>query len=289
MLFAFSVLIIFTGLLLFLYKKPGNKVLTPIINQNTGTQSLSPTVATTRTATVTPTVKAASFSDLNKAYGPCTKLNVLMFHHIESAAEAKLNNQTSLAVSPDFFAKDMEYLKSHGYTTIFPKDLADFFDNGRALPAKAVMITLDDAYEDNYTNAYPILKQYGFKATIFTPTGLVNNPDYITWDQIKEMSNSGLVYFANHTWSHHSSAGSLELQDKEIKLADGQLAEKGQNPDKIFAYPYGNPSVDAEKILAKYGYKMAFTTVHGNILCKGKRFTLPRIRMGNAELSHFGL
>jgi peptidoglycan/xylan/chitin deacetylase (PgdA/CDA1 family) len=81
----------------------------------------------------------------------------------------------------------------------------------------------------------------------------------------------------------------LELQDKEIRLADEQLAEKGQNPDKAFAYPYGNPSVDVKKILTKYAYKLAFTTVHGNIMCKGKRFVLPRIRMGNAELSRFGL
>jgi len=212
-----------------------------------------------------------------------------MFHHIESGAEAKLNHQTSLAVTPEFFAKDMEYLKTHGYTTIFPRDLVNFFDNSVPLPKKPVMITLDDAYEDNYVNAYPILKQYGFKATIFTPTGLVQNPEYLSWQQIAEMGGSGLVYFGNHTWSHHSSAGTLAVQDKEISLADSQLTEKGQNPDKIFAYPYGNPSVDAENILTKYGYKMAFTTVPGNVMCKGKRFTLPRTRMGNAELNHFGL
>jgi peptidoglycan/xylan/chitin deacetylase (PgdA/CDA1 family) len=239
--------------------------------------------------TLTPTPKPVSFADLNKQYGPCAKVPVLMFHHIESAAEAKLNHQTSLAVTPEFFAQDMEYLKTHGYTTIFPRDLVNFFDNNVPLPKKPVMITLDDAYEDNYVNAYPILKQYGFKATIFTPTGLVDNPDYLNWDQIREMNGSGLVYFANHTWSHHNSAGSLELQDKEIRLADGQLAEKSQNTDKIFAYPYGNPSVDAEKILLKYGYKLAFTTSPGSVMCKGKRFILPRTRMGNAGLNHFGL
>lgn len=241
------------------------------------------------TVTPTPTLKPVTLTDLNQKYGPCAKMPVLMFHHVESEADAKLNHQTSLAVSPEFFAKDMEYLKIHGYTTIFPKDLINFFDSGVPLPKKPVMITLDDAYEDNYTNAYPILKQYGLKATIFTPTGLVQNPDYLSWEQIKEMNDSGLIYFANHTWSHHSSAGSLELQNKEISLADKQLAERGQNSDKIFAYPYGNPSIDAEKILTKYNYKLAFTTVYGNILCKGKRFTLPRIRMGNAELNRFGL
>jgi len=248
---------------------------------------IEPTILST--VTPTPTTKPITLADLNNKYGPCVKVPVLMFHHIESEAEAKLNHQTGLAVSPEFFAKDMEYLKIHGYTTIFPKDLINFFDKEESLPKKSVMITLDDAYKDNYTNAYPILKQYGFKATIFTPTGLVQNPDYLSWQQIKEMNDSGLIYFANHTWSHHSSAGSLELQDKEISLADKQLAERGQNSDKVFAYPYGNTSTDAEKILTKYDYKLAFTTVHGNILCKGKRFTLPRIRMNNAELNYFGL
>jgi peptidoglycan/xylan/chitin deacetylase (PgdA/CDA1 family) len=248
-----------------------------------------PTVSLAPTPTLTPSPKSVSFEDLNKKYGPCVRLPVLMFHHIESEAEAKLNHQTSLAVTPEHFTGDMEYLKTHGYTTIFPKELINFFDNGIPLPKKAVMITLDDAYGDSYTNAYPILKQYGFKATIFTPTGLVQNPGYLNWEQIKEMSGSGLVYFANHTWSHHNSAGTLAVQEKEISLADGQLAEKGLNNDKVFAYPYGNPSIDAEKILTKYGYKLAFTTVHGNISCEGKRLTLPRIRIGNAALSSYGL
>lgn len=261
------------------YKKTVNKITPKVVPNPIGVV----------TPMVTPTPKSVAFEDLNKSFGPCAKVSVLMFHHIESEAKAKLNHQISLAVTPEFFAKDMKYLKTHGYTTIIPRDLINFFDNGVSLPKKAVMITMDDAYEDNYVNAYPILKQYGFKATIFTPTGLVQNPEYLSWDQIREMSSLGLVYFGNHTWSHHSSAGSLEVQDKEISLADGQLAEKGQNPDKVFAYPYGNPSVDAEKMLIKYDYKLAFTTVYGNILCKGKRFTLPRIRMGNAELNHFGL
>jgi peptidoglycan/xylan/chitin deacetylase (PgdA/CDA1 family) len=192
-------------------------------------------------------------------------------------------------VTPEFFRKQMEYLKTKGYTTVFPDDLVDFFDKGVALPAKPVLITLDDAYEDNYTNAFPILKEYGFKATIFTPTGLIQNPDYLNWQEIKEMSDTGLVYFGNHTWSHHPSTGTPEVLKKEISLADIQLAEKELNTAKIFAYPFGNPSQGAEKVLTDMGYKLAFTTVHGTMMCKGKRFELPRVRMGNSELNKYGL
>jgi peptidoglycan/xylan/chitin deacetylase (PgdA/CDA1 family) len=244
---------------------------------------------TTPTITPTPTPRPITLAEMNQKYGPCTKVNVLMYHHIQPEDEAKKLKQTGLTVSPEYFKIQMAYLKSEGYTPIFPIELIKFFDDGVYLPKKPVMITLDDAYEDNYLYAYPILKELSTKAIIFTPTGLVTVMDYLNWNEIAEMNQSGLVYFANHTWSHHSSTGSPEVLDKEISLADRQLGEKGLNEDNVFAYPYGKPSNGAEMSLIKYGYKLAFTTNYGNIMCKGKRFELPRIRIGNAPLSRYGL
>ena len=227
--------------------------------------------------------------DMNKLYGPCVNVPVLMYHHIQDESAAKKLGQSGLTVTPEWFKKQMEYLKTKGYTPIFLGEISNYFDNGTALPKKPVAITLDDAYEDNYLSAFPILKETGTKATVFTPTGLVTVFDYLNWNEINEMKNSGLVYFANHTWSHHASAGSVELLDKEIRLADTQLNDRGLNQDKIFAYPYGTPSANAESVLKKYGYKLAFTTNHGTLMCKGKRYELPRIRIGNSLLSRFGL
>ena len=227
--------------------------------------------------------------DMNKLYSPCVTVPVIMYHHIQDGATAKKLGQGGLSVSPDWFRKQMEYVKAKGYTPINLSQISDFFDSGTALPKKPIAITLDDAYEDNYLNAYPVLKDLGIKATIFTPTGLVTVMDYLNWGEINEMSGSGLIYFANHTWSHHASSGSLDVLDKEIRLADSQLAEKDYNQSKIFAYPYGKPSIGAESVLTKYSYKLAFTTNYGRLMCKGKRFELPRIRIGNAPLVNFGL
>jgi peptidoglycan/xylan/chitin deacetylase (PgdA/CDA1 family) len=115
----------------------------------------------------------------------------------------------------------------------------------------------------------------------------LDNPDYLTWTDLNNMKD--LVYFGNHTWSHHSSGGTEEKLDEEIGLADKQLAEHGFNNLKIFAYPYGTPSGNAEEVLKKDGYEIAFTTTHGNILCKGQSLILPRVRIGNAPLSSYGL
>lgn len=237
--------------------------------------------------TLVPTIKQLSFDELNKIFGPCVKVNVLMYHHIQSNEEASLKKQNSLSVTPDFFRKHLQYLKDNNYSLIEVKDLIDFFDGNKKLSGKLAMITLDDAYQDNYTNAYPILKELGIKATIFSPTGLINNLDYLTWDEMNQMKD--LVYFGNHTWSHHSSSGTKETLEQEVSLADNQLVEKGLNDQKVFAYPYGKPSGNAQDILRKKGYKIAFTTNYGNIMCKNKALELPRIRVGNAALSSFGL
>jgi peptidoglycan/xylan/chitin deacetylase (PgdA/CDA1 family) len=246
-------------------------------------------IVLTPTTTPTPTVRQATFAEINQKFGPCARVNVLMYHHIQDEITAKRLGQTGLTVTPEWFDKQMEYLRDRQYRVIKMEDLVDFVRDSKPLPSKAVLITLDDAYEDNYLYAFPILKKYGFDATIFTPTGLVTVFDYLNWQEIQDMSSSGLIYFANHTWSHHGSAGSPQVLEKEIRLADTQLAEKGYNSSKVFAYPYGKPSTGAESVLAKYGYNLAFTTRHGNIMCAKQKYDLPRIRVGNAPLSKFGL
>jgi peptidoglycan/xylan/chitin deacetylase (PgdA/CDA1 family) len=253
----------------------------------TAAVAISPTMAPSPTTVMSPTPTPITVEGMNQSYGPCAKVNVLMYHHIQEEETAKKNGQTGLTVTPEFFRKHLQYLKDNGYSVITMAELKNFFNGGVALPKKAVMITIDDGYKDNYEKAYPILKEFGMKATIFTATGLLNNSGYMTWDDLNQMKD--LVYFANHTWSHHSSAGTKEKLTEEITRADKQLSEHGLNPNKIFAYPYGNPGKTAEDILKANGYEIAFTTVHGNILCKGKSLELPRIRVGNASLKSYGL
>jgi len=263
------------------FKKTENKTANETVRLEPTRILVSPTV------TVIPTKKLLSFEEMNKISGPCAVVKVMMYHHVEEDGEAKKKNITKLAVDPETFRKQMQYLKDNGYSIVGPEEMVNFFDNAGQLPKKTAMITMDDAYEDNYRLAWPILKEFGYKATVFVPTGLVNNENYLSWQNISEMNAAG-IYFGNHTWSHKSSSGTVEAQKKEIELADQQLAEKGQNQLKIFAYPYGTPSNNAEKVLSDLGYKMAFTTNYGTVLCRGKRLEMPRVRIEKGSLKNYG-
>ena len=91
----------------------------------------------------------------------------------------------------------MEELKSLNYT----------------LPQNSILITFDDGYKNNYTLAFPILKKYNIKATIFLNTAYIGNDrDYLNWDEIKEMYESGLVDFQLHTHSHYPTIRKAEIK-----------------------------------------------------------------------------
>ncbi len=109
---------------------------------------------------------------------------------------------TKLNVAPAAFEAQMEYLARNGYTVIPLKRLLRFLEGKEPLPAKTVAITIDDGYRSTYEIAYPILKKFGFAATVFLYTDFVGASDALTWPQMKEMMASGLIEIQPHSKSH---------------------------------------------------------------------------------------
>lgn len=256
------------------------------LTHTTALPTLPTPVATS--AALPPSQRELTLAEKNALYGPCAYVPTLMYHHVQDLNKAKELGHAQLTVDVNIFRKQMEYLKNNGYRTISMQDLINFFDQKTPLPSKPILLTFDDGYDDFATDVSPIIKELGFNATNFIPTGLINNFGYMNWGTMSNLG-SGNFYFANHTWSHRAMAASNSTVDKEITTADIQLKEHGFNASKVFAYPYGSYGTFSEQFLASYGYKLAFTTNRGSILCKGQRFTLPRVRIGNGPLNSYGL
>jgi len=239
----------------------------------------------TPAATPSPTPIPLTFEQMNDKYGPCVKSSVLMYHHIQK----ELTEPEYLTVTTNVFRQQMDYLKKQGRVVISLGELADFFKTGGNTPSKSAALTFDDGYFDFFTEAFPILKELGLKATVFVITDEVNQPGYLTWDVIKEINRSGLINFANHTRDHQNVGGDYSAVEQQIVIADIALKQANTNVPKIFSYPYGITSQNAIKVLENLNYDLAFTTQSGNILCQGQRLALPRIRIGNSSLSYYEL
>ena len=156
--------------------------------------------------------------------------------------------------------------------------------NGKSeLPENPVLITFDDGYLDNYTNAYPILKKYGFKAMIFCITSFMDQgiPGYFTWEQAKEMEQNG-ISIESHTVTHNSMT---ELSDEQLRAelaGSKQAIEKNLGKKVTFvAYPTGTYNLHIAQLVREAGYEGAFTIKYGNVDRASNMYALERIPIFN--------
>lgn len=139
-------------------------------------------------------------------------LYVLMYHDV--VPEGMPCNPWT--VTDTRLREDLQWLADNGWTTVLPGQLAA----GDPIPEKAVMLTFDDGYRGNYELAYPLLQDFQAKAVISIVVSYVDgqNPDFLTWDMCREMSQSGLVEIGSHTYaSHDASQRGIRRLDTETR------------------------------------------------------------------------
>lgn len=247
---------------------------------------LTSQTAQNRVPTTKPTPKPTSTSQV----GYCLKVPVPIYHHIEPEVQAKSEGHVSLTVDPSAFENDLAYLNNTKYNTISAGDLVQALLAKRQLPPKPIVLTMDDGYEDIFLYAFPLLKKYNIRANLMIPTGLIGNNGYLTWDQLREMVNTGLVTAYDHTWSHYSLINATpDKMRQEILTAKTQLEQNLGTKVDVFAYPYGSENPNVINFLQANGFKAAFSTIPGMYQCDSFIMTLHRTRIGNLPLSSYGL
>lgn len=131
----------------------------------------------------------------------------------------------------------------------------------RANGKPGVVITFDDGYEDNYTTVFPLLKKYNMKATIFLITDMIGAEGHLTKEQIREMSESGLVHFGSHTKSHTRLDMLTDYQIHQEMVLSKEIIEDITGKKVLaLAYPNGAYTEKAEQLAISAGYRYAYTT-----------------------------
>jgi peptidoglycan/xylan/chitin deacetylase (PgdA/CDA1 family) len=212
---------------------------------------------------------------------------ILMYHHV-----APINYESrnpDLYVSPEQFELQLKYLSENGYKTIDFEELLDHWENNVPLPRKAIIITFDDGFENNYNHAFPLLKEYNTKGTIFLVTDFIGNfytwtnktsnppESLLTWEQIKEMLSSG-IKFGSHACTHKdlTKISEAEAYD-QLKFSKEILEEKLKTKIVVLTYPYGSFNSKVIEITKKTGYECACSTIRGNRHTSKDKYTLKRV------------
>lgn len=224
-------------------------------------------------AMTVPWLRATSLGDVEQE----PKVRVLNYHKVDDM-------NISLSIRPQDFAQQMAWLASRGFHTITATELADALAGKASLPENPVLLTFDDGYEDNYKNAFPILKQYGFKATLFAIAGFVSQrKGYLTWDELKDMQAHG-VDIESHTMTHRSLTGLSDEGLHEEIFASKQLLESQLGKEvHFFAYPTGTYNLHIASLVQGAGYRGAFTVKYANVDPQSNAYALERIPVFHTE------
>jgi peptidoglycan/xylan/chitin deacetylase (PgdA/CDA1 family) len=218
---------------------------------------------------------------------------ILTYHSISENLFGKVHPYHQINTPVSVFAMQMKWLRREGYRTINLSELLSGFETTEDL-AKTVVLTFDDGYQDFYTNAFPLLRQCGFRATVFLATDRIRDTsvrmegaDYLTWSEVRELHAKGIT-FGSHSVTHADfrSLGPEHIE-YELGYSKETIEQKIGAPVESFSYPFALPEEDGDFIryladtLENMGYSSGVCSTIGRAMPKNKRFFLPRLSVNS--------
>ncbi len=185
---------------------------------------------------------------------------VLLYHHVSADG----GDMAELTTAPAEFDRQMGALKTAGFETISPDELLAYL-RGEAvrLPDKPVVITFDDGYEDNYTEAFSILRKYGYRATVFMVGGNIDRKGRLSARKLGAMTAAGFTVGA-HSMTHPDlTALDAARLAAEVAGSRAKAARATGGEARYFAYPGGFYDVKTVEAAREAGFAGAFTVLTG--------------------------
>ena len=223
-------------------------------------------------------------------------LPILMYHNIAASGHEQ---SSRYRVTPADFAQQMEYLYKTGYYTISLRQWLTAVTDKKPLPGRPIHITFDDGYTTFLTEAWPILKQYGFTATVFLVADLIGGDNMwdeaygeklplLNWEEILQLQQEG-VEFGSHTMNHPflTSLSVTEIVQQAVQ-SRAILQKHLQQPVNAIAYPYGDLDSTIEHLIGASGYTFGLSCRPGMSHFHDGLLALPRIEVtGFDQLPNF--
>ena len=217
-----------------------------------------------------------------------TRIPVLCYHNLNPTKPGSMN------MTPQKFESQIKWIKDNGFTVIPLADAVEYLQGKRdSLPPKSIVVTADDGWESVYTYMAPIVKKYNMPVTLFIyPETISSGKNAMTWEQLKELKQTGLFDIQSHTFSHpnfkHAQKSmSADRYAKFVKheLFDSKktLEEKFGTQITVLAWPFGIYNPYLEQQAAAAGYQMAFTIDYRPAKRNDRAMAQPRFMIIDAE------
>ncbi len=221
-----------------------------------------------------------------------TRVAVLGYHNFSEDKPV-----TEMLMRTSEFREQMEYIRRAGLTVISMQEFLEWRLGERELPAECVLITLDDGWRSVYTDAYPILREYGYPFTLFLyTTYLSGRGSSMTPAMIQEMQQHGATigsHSVNHFYPSKWKAKEKEGPEAYAAMVDRELGQSREQLQRLFGdiktycYPGGYVTPPMLERVAGYGYVAAFTVVPGKVSCQEDPLQIHRYMIFGTDPSIF--
>ena len=193
----------------------------------------------------------------------------LMYHRFEE------NKYPSTNIKINDFKEHLKIIEESNIKFINPKNFEDELKNNKS--ERKILLTIDDGFLSFYKNAWPILKEKKIPFILFVSTREVGAFNYMTWDQIREISREDFVEIGNHSHTHEYLADeSNELIKEDISKSISIFKKNLGKNSSFFSYPFGEYSNNFKNIIKDFGFDYAFGQ-HSGVMDETKDFyELPR-------------
>jgi peptidoglycan/xylan/chitin deacetylase (PgdA/CDA1 family) len=221
------------------------------------------------------------------------RIPILMYHGITNEPETRRSPYYWNNTSPHRFGLQMRYLHENNYRVVPLRQLNRCLERLNAGEKPPVVLTFDDGYRDFYSTAFPVLRRYGFGASVFLPTDLIgadrSTQRYLTWHQVLDLHREG-VEFGSHTLSHPRLVDlPLPEIEREVRASKIGIENRIGAAVESFSFPCAFPQGDRRftgmfaNLLRECGYRYAVTTVIGRASRKDDRHALKRLPINDGD------
>ena len=204
--------------------------------------------------------------------------------------------KSPLCVTAKAFEQQIKYLKEHGYRVITMAELFGFLQYRHGIPGRSVVITFDDGYRSFYDIARPVLKKYGYTATLFVYTDFIGHSgNTLTWDQLKQIKAEGFE-IGSHGVSHTDLTKRRADEDvhtyvdrikRELSLSKKIIDEKLDQDTTYFAFPFGSYDPRIVHWMEQAGYKIGLSAKKGSNPFFADPLALKRNQIMGQDMKHF--
>ena len=210
----------------------------------------------------TVAASSATASPSSRSDAGAIAVPILMYHRIDYLRPTLPEITRRLTVDPNDFARQMRWLKAHGFHTLTQSQLLAGLLHRAALPSKPILVTFDDGYRDVLGKASPVMQRLRLRGTEYVISGRLHgtDPSFLTVPQLRVLEQRG-IEIGSHTVTHADlpaldNTGAL----KELRVSKLTLERAVGHPVRWFAYPYGSYDARIAALVRRAGYKLAVTT-----------------------------